>query len=66
MYGPVPYDGNTYTGHEGGEYVWCKRDDPGKIIVGIHQITVVPMGLMKMVVSVCLISCLTGLLVSVF
>ena len=32
--GPVPYDGNTYTGHEGGEYVWCKRDDPGKFNCG--------------------------------
>jgi len=33
--GPVPYDGNTYTGHEGGEYVWCRRDDPEKWKCGI-------------------------------
>lgn len=32
--GPVPEVGDPYIGHEGGEYVWCKRDDPGKFNCG--------------------------------
>ena len=32
--GAVPDDGNENTGHTGGEYVWCKRDDVYKYDCG--------------------------------